>query len=209
VDVLKGDNMKFNDLMIDFETLGQTPSTTVISVGAVFFDPVTGQKGPTFYMAFDVDEQIKRGRSIDGSTLKWWMSQSGAAKKVFNEKAQPAKEVLELFSKWVLSNNTVSKIYPWGNGSSFDISIFEDLFRMYDVKCPWLYYNVFDVRTFKRFIANGAKVEKTGVDHNALDDAQAQADYVIEHYKFFQEMIAAFKAISQPAAASDDSKAEG
>lgn len=189
---------KFQDLMIDFETLGQTPSTTVISVGAIFFDPVTGAEGPSFYMAFDIDEQIKRGRSIDGSTLKWWMGQSGAAKKVFNEKAQPAKEVLELFAKWALSQNTISKIHPWGNGSSFDISIFEDLFRMYDVKCPWLYYNVFDVRTFKRFIANGAKVDKSdGVDHNALDDAKAQARYVIHHYKFFQEMVEAFKQLAE------------
>lgn len=190
--------MKYQDLMIDFETLGQTPSTTVISLGAVFFDPETGQKGPTFYMAFDVDEQMKRGRTIDGSTLKWWMGQSDAAKKVFNEKAQPAKEVLELFSKWCLSQNTISKILPWGNGSTFDISIIEDMFRMYDVKCPWLYYNVYDLRTFKRFVANGAKVPKTeGVNHNALDDAQNQANYVIEHYKFFKDMIDAFKQMAE------------
>lgn len=200
MDVLtKGDNVKFNDLMIDFETLGQTPSAAVISVGAVFFDPVTGEKGPTFYMAFDIDEQIKKGRSIDGSTLKWWMGQSGAAKKVFNEQAKDPKQVLELFAKWVLSNNSISKIYPWGNGSSFDISIFEDLFRMYDVKCPWMYYNVFDLRTFKRFVAGGEKVDKAeGVNHNALDDAQNQANYIIKHYKFFQDMIEAFKTISQP-----------
>lgn len=186
------------DLMIDFETLGQTPSTTVISLGAVFFNPETGELGPTFYMAFDIDEQIKKGRTIDGDTLKWWMSQSGAAKKVFNEKAKPAKEVLELFSKWVLSQNSISKNFPWGNGSSFDISIIEDLFRMYGVKCPWLYYNVYDLRTFKRFVANGAKVDKsTGVDHNALDDSINQAKYVIEHYKFFKEMIEAFKKLAE------------
>lgn len=87
------------DLMIDFETLGQDPSTCVISLGAVFFDPDTGQKGPTFYMAFEIDEQIKKGRTITGDTLKWWMNQSGAAKKVFNEKAKPSKEVLTLFSQ--------------------------------------------------------------------------------------------------------------
>jgi exodeoxyribonuclease VIII len=184
--------------MIDFETLGQDPSTTVISIGACFFNEDTGEIGPTFYMAFDVDEQIRKGRTITGDTLKWWMGQSNAAKKVFNEKAKPAKEVLTLFSQWVLSQNTISKIRPWGNGSTFDISIIEDMFRMYDVKCPWLYYNVFDLRTFRRYVANGAKVDKSsGVDHNALDDAKNQAKFVIEHKKFFNEMLSAFAQIAQ------------
>ena len=187
-----------HDLMIDFETLAQDPRSTVISIGAVFFDEKTGQLGPTFYMAFDVDEQIKRGRSINGETLRWWMNQSGAAKKVFNEKAKPAKEVLELFAKWVTANGSISKIKPWGNGSSFDISIIEDLFAMYGVKPPWLYYNVYDLRTFKRYIANGAKVDKSaGTDHNALDDAIAQAKFVIEHYGFFQQMISAFAELQK------------
>lgn len=189
---------KFEDLMIDFETLAKTPQSAVISVGATFFSLDTGELGPTFYMCFEIDEQLKRGREIDADTLKFWMNQSGAAKKVFNDKAQDPKQVLELFSKWVLGQNTISKIKPWGNGSTFDISIFEDLFRMYGVKCPWLYYNVYDHRTFKRFIAGGAKVDKSdGVNHNALDDAIAQAKYCIEHYKFFKEMIAAFEALAK------------
>ena len=191
---------KFQDLMIDFETLGQTPSTIVISLGAVFFDQETGEIGPTFYMAFDVDEQLKKGRTIDGDTLRWWMGQSGAAKKVFNEKSKPAKEVLDTFSKWVLSQNTISKINPWGNGSSFDISIIEDLFRMYEVKCPWMFYNVYDLRTFKRYVAGkGAKVDKSeGVDHNALDDAKPQPKFVTQLNKFQKEMIETFKSLATP-----------
>lgn len=189
--------------MLDFETLGTDPDTAVISLGACFFDEQTGEIGPTFYMAFEIDEQLKKGRSITGSTLQWWMGQTGAAKKVFNEKAKPTQEVLETFAKWVLSNNTISKIRPWGNGSTFDISIIEDMFRMYNIKCPWLFYNVYDLRTFKRYIANGAKVVIEGTAHNALDDAIGQSKYVIEHYKFFKEMIDAFKALQTPPPPAD------
>lgn len=197
--------MKYQDLMIDFETLAKTPRSTVISVGACFFDLDSGTIGPTFYMAFEIDEQLKRGREIDGDTLKFWMNQSGAAKKVFNEKAKSAQEVLSTFAAWVLSNNTISKILPWGNGATFDISIFEDLYRMYDIKCPWLYYNVMDLRTLRRFLANNAKVDKSaGVDHNALDDAIAQAKFAIEHYKFQKEMIEAFKSLAQQGAPSEN-----
>jgi exodeoxyribonuclease VIII len=184
------------DLMIDLETIGTDPTTTVISLGACFFDLETGKIGPTFYMALDVDEQLKKGRSLDGSTLKWWMGQSGAAKKVFNEKAKSADEVLRTFSTWVLANCQISKVKPWGNGATFDISIMENMYRMYGIKCPWMYNSIMDLRTFRRFIANGDKVDKSsGVDHNALDDAINQANFVIRHNKFFKEMIAAFEQI--------------
>lgn len=186
------------DLMIDFETLGQNPDTTVISLGACFFDLDKGIIGPTFYMAFDVVDQLKKGRSITADTLKWWMGQSDAAKKVFNEKAKPTEEVLKTFVQWVQGQGTVSKIKPWGNGATFDISIIEDLFRQYELKCPWLFYNVMDMRTFRRFIANNAKVDKSdGVNHNALDDAKNQAQFCIDHYKFFKEMISAFEELAK------------
>jgi len=186
-----------NDLMIDFETLGKTPDCVVVSIGAVFFDEETGLLGDTFYMIFEMDSQLEKGRKIDPDTLKWWFSQSGAAKKIFHEKAKPTLEVLTTFVKWVEAHGTVSKIKPWGNGSSFDISIFEDLLRDYKVKIPWLYYNTFDLRTFKRYVANNEKVDKSiGVDHNALDDAMNQARYVIKHYKFFKEMIEAFRQLA-------------
>jgi exodeoxyribonuclease VIII len=185
------------DIMIDLETLGQNPDTCVISLGACVFDIETGEIGPTFYMALDVEEQMERGRSITADTLKWWMGQSGAAKKVFHEQAKSSQEVLQTFKLWVEAQGTVSKIRPWGNGSSFDISIMEDLLRMYKVKCPWLFYNVMDMRTFRRFVANNAKVEKTGTNHNALDDAKSQAQFCIDHYKFFKEMISTFEKLAK------------
>lgn len=185
------------DIMIDLETLGQNPDTCVISLGACVFDLDTGEIGPTFYMALDVEEQMERGRSITADTLKWWMSQSGAAKKVFHEQAKSSEEVLKTFKMWVEAQGTISKIRPWGNGSSFDISIMEDILRMYKVKCPWLFYNVMDMRTFRRFVANNAKVEKTGTNHNALDDAKSQAQFCIDHNKFFKEMIATFEKLAK------------
>lgn len=170
------------DLMIDLETLGTDPETPVISLGAVFFNPETKQLGPTFYMALDVSEQIQRGRKPTGDTIKWWMGQTDAAKKVFHEKAKPAQDVLQLFVRWYKDNSTGKRgSSVWGNGSTFDISIMENIFRDYGLGCPWSHYNVMDLRTFKRFVAKGKKVEKRGTNHNALDDAVSQAQYVMEN----------------------------
>ena len=170
---------KMSDLMIDLETLGQTPQCPVISLGAVFFDEKTKQLGPRFYACLDVNEQIKHGRRPDGDTLKWWMGQSGAAKKVFSEDAKPVTQVLNDFSLFYNANSI--KSFVWGNGSTFDISIMEDIYRMYGVKIPWFFTKVMDQRTYKRFMGKGEKVQKSGVDHNALDDAVSQATYVLSH----------------------------
>jgi hypothetical protein len=171
--------IKMNDLMIDLETLGTDPETPVISLGAVFFDIEKKTMGATFYMALDVDEQIKRGRKPTGSTLRWWMGQADAAKRVFNEKAKPSLEVLQTFSLWMKANNP--KAHVWGNGSTFDVSIMEHLYKMYGLECPWGYGKIMDLRTFRRFQGKGAKVVVPGTAHNALDDAVGQAQYVLDH----------------------------
>lgn len=169
---------EYTDLMVDLETLGVTPDAPVISLGACFFNPMTKVIGPTFYMPLDASEQIERGRKPDGSTLKWWMTQSDAAKKVFHEQAAPAAQALTTFVNWYKQIN--GKAFVWGNGSTFDISIMENLFRDYKIKCPWGYNKVMDVRTFKRFKGGGETIVKSGVAHNALDDAKSQAQYVVD-----------------------------
>lgn len=193
-----------NELMIDFETLGTGPNTIVISVGAYFFDLDTGKLGPSFYMAFDIEDQMKKGRTFTPETLKWWMSQSGAAKKVFHEEAKPTKVVLETFVKWCKANAMKSKLKPWGNGAHFDISIMESLLSDFELECPWLFYNVMDVRTLRRFLANNAKVEKKGTNHNALDDAKSQAEFCIEHYQFFKKVLQTFADMAKAQKAQNE-----
>lgn len=166
------------DLMIDLETLGTDPHCPVISIGAIFFDIEKKKLGPTFYATLDVKEQIRSQRTLDADTLKWWMHQSGAAKKVFRETASPVEFALNKFVEFI---KQFKKVKVWGNGSSFDIVILEDLFKQYDIKVPWSYNNIMDLRTFKRFVAKGEKLQKSGVDHNALDDAKSQAQYVLDY----------------------------
>ncbi len=168
-----------NDCMTDLETLGTDPDCIVVSLGAVFFDLEKKVLGPTFYMIAEVDEQISRGRKPSGSTIKWWLQQSDAAKKVFHEQAKPMAVVLTTFVQWYKANNSKGA-FVWGNGSTFDITILEDLFRDYKIPCPWGYNKAMDLRTFKRFVAKGEQVKKGGVNHHALDDAISQAQYVMD-----------------------------
>ena len=174
--------------MIDLETLGTNVDAPIISIGAAYFDIDKKQIGDTFYMVCDVADQMdSKIRFADASTIKWWMQQSGAAKAVFKDGHKPTKEVLETLRQWIMTHagskaQTTNKCIVWGNGSSFDITLMETLFKAYDVVVPWRFWNVMDLRTFRRFVAKGAKVQKLeGTDHNALDDSINQINFIFEH----------------------------
>ncbi len=179
--------MKWSDLMIDLETLGTGPDAVIVSIGAVFFDIEKGTLGPTFEMVLDIQSEMGLGRKIDADTLRWWFSQENAAKKVFHEKATDPVKVLELFSYFCQTNSTPKMLKAWGNGSTFDITLMESLYKTYARVHPWGYNGVMDLRTFRRFVADGAPVIKTGTNHNALDDAISQAKFVLEYYKRSQD----------------------
>lgn len=168
--------------MIDIETLGVNEDAAVISIGACFFDTKTKEIGAKFSMNLKLDEQLKN-RTIDADTLKWWFTQSDAAKHVFNEEAVPSDVVCKMFAAWVLANAQLEDVRPWGNGATFDITIMENLLRQYNVDPPWMFKNVRDLRTFREYVADNAKVVNLGIDHNALDDAISQAKYVMEYVK--------------------------
>jgi exodeoxyribonuclease VIII len=96
--------------MIDLETLGTEPDAPIISIGAAWFDLETKTIGKTFYATLDVADQIdSKKRFASAATIKWWMGQSGAARKVFKDDARPSKEVLQLFANWILQTAGASK----------------------------------------------------------------------------------------------------
>ncbi|HBD4295643.1 TPA: 3'-5' exoribonuclease, partial [Escherichia coli] len=57
-------------LMIDLETMGKNPDAPIISIGAIFFDPQTGDMGPEFSKTIDLDTA---GGVIDRDVIKWWL----------------------------------------------------------------------------------------------------------------------------------------
>lgn len=172
------------ELMVDIETLGIKNDAPVMSLGAVLFN--SGGMYDRFYIRFDVEGQIDSGlRKVDGSTIKWWMSQDNAAQKVFSDKSIDTEQALKGFNEFfnkILTQYNIEKqnLKVWGNGPTFDMSIMESLFRSYGMKEPWDFRAVRDLRTFKEYVYDGSQTERVGTHHNALDDAEYQAKVVID-----------------------------
>lgn len=167
--------------MIDLETLGTTPEAPIMSIAAVKFE-LDGTIGDTFYVNILPNEWLKYDRKADGETIKWWMYQSReAVEHLFKEPKMPLLEALQNLKEFCGKG-----CKPWGNGSNFDISILDSAYRYFNMKSPWLFWNVRDVRTIVEL--NPIVKKETpfeGVKHNAIDDCIHQIKYVTEIIKQF------------------------
>ncbi|EOL9151232.1 3'-5' exoribonuclease, partial [Escherichia coli] len=66
----------WNHLSVDLETMGANTNAPIVVIGAVFFDPETGEIGPVFYIVISLTDAMNTGAVPDGGTIEWWLKQS-------------------------------------------------------------------------------------------------------------------------------------
>ena len=173
----------FDHVMIDLETLDNKPTSAIVSIGAVKFDPKFGKLGDTFYRVVEIESALKFG-TASGSTIKWWMKQSDAARDVFNmttlENVSDLPTALRDFSDWLARTGQDFDYKVWGNGASFDNTILRHAYEQTGIPAPWQFWNDRCYRTFKGMWPQIKMTKRTGTHHNALDDAISQADHLSE-----------------------------
>ncbi len=167
-------------LMIDLETMGKNPDAPIISIGAIFFDPQTGDMGPEFSKTIDLETA---GGVIDRDTIKWWLKQSREAQSAIMTDEILLDDALLQLREFIDENSGEFFVRVWGNGANFDNVILRRSYERQGIPCPWRWSNDRDVRTIVElgkaidFDARTA-IPFEGVRHNALDDARYQAKYV-------------------------------
>ncbi|EGI0736827.1 exonuclease [Escherichia coli] len=167
-------------LMIDIETMGKNPNAAIISIGAIFFDPQTGDMGPEFSKTIDLDTA---GGVIDRDVIKWWLKQSREAQSAILTDEIPLDDALLQLREFIAENSGEFFVQVWGNGANFDNVILRRSYERQGIPCPWHYHNDRDVRTIVElgkaidFDVRTA-IPFEGERHNALDDARYQAKYV-------------------------------
>ena len=167
-------------LMIVLETMGKNPDAPIISIGAIFFDPQTGDMGPEFSKTIDLETA---GGVIDRDVIKRWLKQSREAQSAIMTDEIPLDDALLQLREFIDENSGEFFVQVWGNGANFDNTILRRSYERQGIPCPWRYYNDRDVRTIVElgkaidFDARTA-IPFEGERHNALDDARYQAKYV-------------------------------
>lgn len=162
-------------VMVDLETMGTSPNSAIVAIGAVAFD----HEGifNRFYKTINLENAVRSGLTIDPDTVMWWLKQSDDAKKAITSENQiPLWSALLKFNTWA---QKVNLTYLWGNGAAFDNVILANAYKATNIPQPWKYYNDRCYRTIKSLYPE-IKIIRNGTHHNALDDAECQALHLID-----------------------------
>ncbi|HDX2869518.1 TPA: 3'-5' exoribonuclease [Escherichia coli] len=179
-------NAFYTHLMVDMETMGNSPDAPIVSIGAVFFDPSTGNTGAEFYQVVSLESSMSFGMKPDASTIQWWLKQSSEARSaILVDEAMGLLETLELLADFIAENaaNGSHTVQLWGNGCSFDNVILRRAYALTDTPFTVPYWNDRDVRTMVELgksvgINPRFDIPFEGEMHNALSDARHQVKYV-------------------------------
>lgn len=178
-----------HNVMLDLETMGNGPRAAIVSIGAVFFDPLTGKLGAEFEAHVDLCDSAKFGE-IDPDTVLWWLRQNDEARAGVTEGDRlPLCGALYNLCRWVDTNSPSHSVMMWGNGAAFDNVILRSAFAATTLKAPWAHWNDRDVRTIvelgRTLCGFDPKKEMPfeGVAHTPLADAKHQARYVSAIYQ--------------------------
>lgn len=179
-------NAFYTHLMVDMETMGNSPDAPIVSIGAVFFDPSTGNTGAEFYRVVSLESSMSFGMKPDASTIQWWLKQSSEARSaILVDEAMGLLETLELLADFIAENaaNGSHTVQLWGNGCSFDNVILRRAYALTDTPFAVPFWNDRDVRTMVELgksvgINPRYDIPFEGDMHNALSDARHQIKYV-------------------------------
>ncbi len=171
--------------MIDLETLDTRPQCTVLSVGAVKFDPFSdAEPHSELYFKISIDDQDQLGRTVSDDTIQWWSKQDPKAMEEAFDQSNPdqvmtVEQALDALTKWIWGADKI-----WGHGYGFDLTIIEDMYRSMDKPIPYNFWQVMDSRTLFSVLKEGDPRKKMQTNlHNALADAYYQAKSVQVAYK--------------------------
>lgn len=163
-------------LAIDLETFSLKENAHILSIGGVFFDPVKGKMGNTFYV--EIDPSVDQlGAHISPSTVAWWLSLPNG---VCPNGKTPFATALVQFSTFIASelrSGEEVRIYQQGDKDCLWLG---NAYSRLGRPLPWKYRNVFCARTLWAHVDTPESfVDYSGTVHNALDDAKFVAHRMI------------------------------
>jgi exodeoxyribonuclease VIII len=166
--------------MIDLETWGVTPFSTIIMIGACKFDPYATLAEDIIVDRFEVaiDPSTSQGLlRADAATLMWWMHPDrNEARAIWSGKPKVSlREALDGFGDWLQSRSSdSSSLRIWGNGSDFDNVLLRQAYEVTQREAPWSFRHNRCFRTLRSMLTF-EEGHYLGTAHTALADAENQA----------------------------------
>ena len=197
-------NVQTFNIMIDIETGGLVPGSSIFAIGACYF--ALSANGPelplklahSFFSAVDRTTCKESGLIEYAETMEWWDRQSEEARLSTLYGRVPLKTALTDLATYITDAREVGyKVQLWCKQNNFDFSILEAAYKACDMGIPWTFRELRDCRTVFEVFAiwytqEFEKALKEGcITHNALGDAIYQArkmEYILEQLSFLDAL---------------------
>lgn len=172
-----------NSVMLDLETLGQSPGNIIFEIAAVQFDLMSGEIGNKITISINKQDSIKCGFTEDADTINWWKQQSEESQKELEFKTNNGDTVLNgllKFTSFLTKNFNDKNFNIFGRGPSFDCSLLKIYYKKMNLQLPWDFRKELCVRTYE-FLRPEIKKSITPVgteSHMGLKDCLNQISYV-------------------------------
>lgn len=180
--------MSNKHFMLDIETLSTAVNAAVLSIGAVEFDPFSGEIKNEFYHELRLDQQ--NNRKIDADTVQWWVREV-----IFDVKkadifchtnTNPVRNALIWLKEFLGDDEKVI----WACDPDFDCAILANLYAEYQLPTPWKFYEPKSVRTVRELAKlHDIVVPAQSKSHNALEDCVRQVGEVVTFNRSLKERI--------------------
>lgn len=162
--------MQNEHICVDIETLSTNPTAAITSISAVKFS-LENDETENFTINIDPASCRQHGLHFDPDTIKWWQGQPKEAK-TWLTNGVPLDEALIKFVEFSGTN----KYQRWYcNGMNFDFPILQYAMYKTDIKVPWSYWMLTDMRT-AFFLAdfNAHTAPRIGTYHDGISDCLTQ-----------------------------------
>lgn len=176
----------YNSIAFDLETLGTTPGSIILSIGAVPFNIETGEVGDDkFYCNIEEESCRAFGLTESEDTVAWWNDPAQAkAKSLLVDNKVSLGRALDKFAEWLPP--TAEAYGLWSRGY-FDEELLGAAYRATNQPEPWHYRAPRDARTFTQVAYDAGYLFAVAdpeeyIRHYALDDAWFEAKLVSAAY---------------------------
>jgi DNA polymerase III epsilon subunit-like protein len=165
------------DIMLDFETMGNGPTTAVVQIGMIKFVIGTGVITGEFLTNVSLQDEMAKGFSVAASTIEWWMQQ--------DHRSWMGAEI-DSVTAFKQANEFMRGATRVWSHATFDAPIYFEHMNKLGIPQSVHYTKFVDLRTLT-LMAKGRlsipKEKRPEGAHDALVDARYQAAYATMCYK--------------------------
>lgn len=194
---------------LDLETMGRAAGCAVATIGAVRFDPDTGEifKDEGYYAVVNLENCQRFGLTLEAATVTWWLEQCEEARAEIikcglDDESVTLQTALIGLTEFMAPDEDYGNVAVYGYGSIFDVGVLNEAYNRAGLVKPWEYRGELcgrTLRALRKIVPSlGHLIEARAVpDAPEVDLGVARIEHHAYHDAIWlaEELCSVFKAL--------------